>query len=163
MQLRSRGWRWFRSEKAQEGERTRTQTHLLGRELRAEACSDPISGFGFARYAGRGCQPLCPPANALDSCLAFLERLGLAQEPMPQGGADSLGSSCLWHAACCGHPHGISIGACRWNGDWHCPVKSVFNAGPTFLRGGETLLLVRVEDRPGMSAGQDAGNGREQA
>jgi predicted GH43/DUF377 family glycosyl hydrolase len=35
--------------------------------------------------------------------------------------------------------------------DWPYPANSVFNAGATLLRNGETLLLVRVEDRRGIS------------
>src|SRR5919202_2329119 len=35
--------------------------------------------------------------------------------------------------------------------DWPYPANSVFNAGATLLPGGETLLLVRVEDRRGIS------------
>ncbi len=35
--------------------------------------------------------------------------------------------------------------------DWPYPANSVFNAGATLLRSGETLLLVRVEDRRGIS------------
>jgi predicted GH43/DUF377 family glycosyl hydrolase len=35
--------------------------------------------------------------------------------------------------------------------DWPYPANTVFNAGATTLRGGETLLLVRVEDRRGIS------------
>ncbi|MBI2266853.1 MAG: glycosidase [Armatimonadetes bacterium] len=36
-------------------------------------------------------------------------------------------------------------------GDWPYPANSVFNAGATLLDDGETLLLVRVEDRRGIS------------
>src|SRR5262245_22999714 len=35
--------------------------------------------------------------------------------------------------------------------NWPYPSNSVFNAGATLLPGGETLLLVRVEDRRGIS------------
>jgi predicted GH43/DUF377 family glycosyl hydrolase len=35
--------------------------------------------------------------------------------------------------------------------DWPYPANSVFNAGATLLPSGETLLLVRVEDRRGIS------------
>lgn len=35
--------------------------------------------------------------------------------------------------------------------DWPYPANSVFNAGATLLADGETLLLVRVEDRRGIS------------
>ncbi|MCS6815867.1 MAG: glycosidase [Blastocatellia bacterium] len=35
--------------------------------------------------------------------------------------------------------------------DWPYPANSVFNAGATLLPNGETLLLVRVEDRRGIS------------
>lgn len=36
-------------------------------------------------------------------------------------------------------------------GDWKYPANTVFNAGATKLQNGETLLLVRVEDRRGHS------------
>jgi beta-1,4-mannooligosaccharide/beta-1,4-mannosyl-N-acetylglucosamine phosphorylase len=36
-------------------------------------------------------------------------------------------------------------------GDWPYPAHTVFNPGATQLASGETLLLVRVEDRRGMS------------
>ena len=35
--------------------------------------------------------------------------------------------------------------------DWPYPVNSVFNAGATLLKNGDTLLLCRVEDRTGLS------------
>jgi len=35
--------------------------------------------------------------------------------------------------------------------DWPYPVNSVFNAGATLLKNGNTLLLCRVEDRTGLS------------
>src|SRR5688500_362794 len=35
--------------------------------------------------------------------------------------------------------------------DWPYPVHTVFNAGPTILKDGTTLLLCRVEERTGLS------------